>query len=117
MSDVTRILSDIEQGDPDAAEKLLPLVGQDYWLLHGPYFKKITVQMENGRRFVIQGREAAHKDRFYIQSADLSGKPLNRAWLRHQEIRDGATLSFSMGTTPTDWAKSSDLPPSLSLQN
>ena len=26
MSDVTRILSDIEQGDPQAAEKLLPLV-------------------------------------------------------------------------------------------
>src|SRR5215475_11276690 len=26
MSDVTRILSDIEQGDPDAAEQLLPLV-------------------------------------------------------------------------------------------
>src|SRR5262245_30006697 len=26
MSDVTRILSAIEQGDPDAAEKLLPLV-------------------------------------------------------------------------------------------
>ena len=26
MSNVTRILSDIEQGDPDAAEQLLPLV-------------------------------------------------------------------------------------------
>jgi DNA-directed RNA polymerase specialized sigma24 family protein len=26
MSDVTRILSQIEQGDPQAAEKLLPLV-------------------------------------------------------------------------------------------
>jgi hypothetical protein len=26
MSDVTRILSAIEQGDPQAAEKLLPLV-------------------------------------------------------------------------------------------
>jgi len=26
MSDVTRILSQIEQGDPRAAEKLLPLV-------------------------------------------------------------------------------------------
>jgi DNA-binding GntR family transcriptional regulator len=26
MADVTRILSEIEQGDPDAAEQLLPLV-------------------------------------------------------------------------------------------
>lgn len=29
MSDVTRILSDIEQGDPDAAERLLPLVYEE----------------------------------------------------------------------------------------
>jgi len=29
MSDVTRILSQIEQGDPQAAEKLLPLVYDD----------------------------------------------------------------------------------------
>jgi len=29
MSDVTRILSAIEQGDPSAAEKLLPLVYEE----------------------------------------------------------------------------------------
>ena len=29
MSDVTRILSQIEQGDPQAAEKLLPLVYEE----------------------------------------------------------------------------------------
>jgi RNA polymerase sigma factor (TIGR02999 family) len=29
MSDVTRILSQIEQGDPQATEKLLPLVYED----------------------------------------------------------------------------------------
>jgi hypothetical protein len=29
MGDVTRILADIEQGDPRAAEKLLPLVYDD----------------------------------------------------------------------------------------
>ena len=29
MADVTRILSDIEQGDPDAAEQLLPLVYEE----------------------------------------------------------------------------------------
>jgi ECF sigma factor len=29
MSDVTRILSQIEQGDPHAAEKLLPLVYEE----------------------------------------------------------------------------------------
>jgi len=29
MSDVTRILSEIEQGDPSAAEQLLPLVYEE----------------------------------------------------------------------------------------
>ncbi len=33
MSDVARILSQIEQGDPQAAEKLLPLVYDELWKL------------------------------------------------------------------------------------
>jgi ECF sigma factor len=35
MSDVTRILSQIEQGDPQAAEKLLPLVYDELLRLGG----------------------------------------------------------------------------------
>src|SRR3954464_3791044 len=35
MSDVTRILSQIEQGDPQAAEKLLPLVYNELRRLAG----------------------------------------------------------------------------------
>jgi hypothetical protein len=39
MSDVTRILSAIEQGDPHAAEELLPLV---YDELRKPAAQKLT---------------------------------------------------------------------------
>ena len=33
MTDVTRILSDIEQGDTQASEQLLPLVYDELWKL------------------------------------------------------------------------------------
>ena len=36
MSDVTRILSAIEQGDPHAAEQLLPLVYDELLQTRGP---------------------------------------------------------------------------------
>jgi hypothetical protein len=53
MSDVTRILSAIEQGDPRAAEQLLPLVyeadlGRRLHLLGPPHGQFLTVC--SGRR-------------------------------------------------------------------
>jgi predicted alpha-1,2-mannosidase len=49
----------------------------------------------------------------YIQSATLNGKPLNRAWLRHEEIIAGGTLHLVMGPQPnTDWGRAQeDRPP------
>ena len=40
MTDITRILSAIEQGDPSAAEKLLPLVYDELKRLAGSYMRR-----------------------------------------------------------------------------
>ena len=40
MSEVTRILSAIEQGDPHAAEQLLPLVYDELRALASSYFRR-----------------------------------------------------------------------------
>jgi predicted alpha-1,2-mannosidase len=49
----------------------------------------------------------------YIESATLNGKPLKRAWLRHEEIVAGGTLRFVMGPKPNaDWGRApEDRPP------
>ncbi|MFN3562503.1 MAG: glycoside hydrolase domain-containing protein, partial [Chloroherpetonaceae bacterium] len=46
----------------------------------------------------------------YVKSLKLNGMPIERAWLRHSEIANGATLDFEMTDMPTDWG-SRELPP------
>ena len=42
----------------------------------------------------------------YIGSATLDGKPLDRAYLRHDEILAGGELRFTMQARPnTAWAR------------
>ena len=94
-----------------AALGFFPNAGQDLYLLNGPLFAKATLRMENGKAVVIEGVNASPEN-VYVQSATLNGKPLERAWLRHGEIRDGAALRFVMGPTASAWGTKS-LPPSL----
>ena len=90
-----------------------PNAGQDLYLLNGPLFAKATLRMENGKAITVEGVNASQEN-VYVQSATLNGKPLERAWLRHSEIKDGATLCFVMGPKASEWGTKS-LPPSLPL--
>jgi putative alpha-1,2-mannosidase len=35
-----------------------------------------------------------------VQSVALNGKPLDRLWVRHADLVNGATLTFTMGDRP-----------------
>ncbi len=39
----------------------------------------------------------------YILSATLNGRPLDRAWVLHEEIRSGGQLRLVLGDKPGDW--------------
>jgi len=90
---------------------LFPNAGQDVYLLNGPLYPKMTVTMENGKQIVVEGINASSVN-VYVQSATLNGKPLDQAWLRHSDIKNGAGLKFIMGPQPSDWGKAA-IPPSL----
>jgi hypothetical protein len=49
----------------------------------------------------------------YVQSVTLNGVDLPNAWFRHDQIKDGATLVFTMGSAPTNWGRAVP-PPSMS---
>ena len=93
-----------------AALGFFPNAGQDLYLLNGPLFAKAVLRMENGKALVVEGVDAS-SEHPYVQSATLNGAPLNRAWLRHGEIKDGSTLKFVMGSKPSEWGRG-EPPPS-----
>jgi predicted alpha-1,2-mannosidase len=89
-----------------------PNAGQDVYLIGSPAFARSVVRMENGREVVIVAHGVS-RENIYIQSATLNGQPLNRAWFRHAEIHQGATIEFEMGPKPSAWGTSTP-PPSAS---
>ena len=46
----------------------------------------------------------------YVVAATLNGKPLDRAWLSHDEIVEGGTLELKMAAQPGNWATGGVLP-------
>ncbi|MGV8095228.1 MAG: GH92 family glycosyl hydrolase [Mangrovibacterium sp.] len=92
-----------------AAMGFFPNAGQDLYLISGPVFPKIVLTRENGKQIVIEAENASPGNR-YVQSAMLNGQPLNRAWIKHEEIANGALLQFKMGDKPSKWGIK-DLPP------
>lgn len=91
-----------------------PNAGQDVYLIGTPSFSKVAIRMGAGRVFTVVAKnlDAEHRNR-YVQSATLNGRAPDRAWFRHTEIKDGATLVLNMGDAPSKWGTGNP-PPSLS---
>jgi putative alpha-1,2-mannosidase len=83
--------------------------GTDEYVLGSPVFKKITLTLENGRRFVIEAAGNS-KTNVYIHSATLNGQTYTHNWITYGDISRGGTLHFEMtaqpnrerGTAPAD---------------
>ena len=85
------------------------------YVLGAPLVDSATIDLGAGKTFVIQanGLSDAYQ---YVKGVTLNGKPLDRCWIRHDEIAAGGTLTFSMALEPNrSWATSPEAaPPSMS---
>lgn len=73
--------------------------GTDEYVIGSPLFKKATITLENGNKFVIEAPENS-KENLYIQSATLNGRLLDKNFIRYNDISDGGVLKFEMGSQP-----------------
>ncbi len=70
--------------------------GSGQYVIGRPFTDRTTLNLPNGRRFVISTAGLADANR-YIQSVTLNGRPLDRTWIGHDEITAGGELHFVMG--------------------
>ncbi|GAB2686374.1 GH92 family glycosyl hydrolase [Mucilaginibacter koreensis] len=89
--------------------------GTDQYVIGSPVFNKMTISLENGKKFIIEA-EHNNKQNVYIQSATLNGKPFTHHWITYADIMKGGTLHFVMGNKPalTRGLTAEDRPFSLS---
>lgn len=72
-----------------------PIAGQDYYYLHGPSYKKITLQLPGKKNLTISAPDAS-EDFKYIKSVKLNGKVLKEYKISHADLMAGGTLEFEM---------------------
>ena len=89
--------------------------GTDEYVLGSPKFRKATITMEDGKKFVIEAKGNS-KDNVYIQNATLNGKRHTRNYIHYSDIVNGGVLELQMCNQPekTRGTAKEDRPFSLS---
>jgi predicted alpha-1,2-mannosidase len=92
--------------------------GTGEYVFGTPLFKKITLNLTDGKKFVIQA-PANSSDNYYINSARLNSTPYSKTYIEHQSIMNGGLLEFNMTNSPGKIliTNEKDLPYSFSKEN
>ncbi|MET4082237.1 putative alpha-1,2-mannosidase [Pedobacter sp. UYP30] len=73
--------------------------GTDQYVFGSPKFKKTTIRLENGKKFIINA-PANSAENVYIKSAKLNGKDYTHNFITYKELANGGTLSLEMDNKP-----------------
>jgi putative alpha-1,2-mannosidase len=73
--------------------------GQPEYALGSPLFDKVTLNLDNGKQFIIQANNNLPEN-VYINEAHLNGKTYSRNYVKHEDIRKGGKLIFDMSRDP-----------------
>ncbi len=78
-----------------------------------PLFTDVQLTLPDGKTFRIVAKGCSDTNK-YIQSAKLNGKPLDKPWFSHDDLKKGGTLVLEMGSRPNkSWGAAADsVPPS-----
>jgi predicted alpha-1,2-mannosidase len=87
------------------------------YVLGAPLFKKVTLNLENGKNVVINAAANSDENR-YVKSLQFNGKAYSKNWISHTELQKGAVLNFSMSAEPNKQRGSNeaDFPYSFSTE-
>ncbi|MDD5284163.1 MAG: glycoside hydrolase family 92 protein, partial [Bacteroidales bacterium] len=83
-----------------SAMGLYPLCpGTDQYVLGAPYFKKMTVHLENKKILTIEA-PLLNPANIYVREVRWNGKLWDKAYITHQELAQGGKLEFHMSSRP-----------------
>ncbi|MDQ8054468.1 MAG: GH92 family glycosyl hydrolase [Pedobacter sp.] len=71
----------------------------DQYVIGAPLFKKVTVNLENGKTITINAANNSPANR-YINVFKVNGAAYEKNWLSHSALQKGAVLDFNMSATP-----------------
>nr|WP_282456627.1 GH92 family glycosyl hydrolase [Chitinophaga sedimenti] len=71
----------------------------DQYVLGAPLFKKATLHLENGKKFVISAPANSEENR-YVKAVQVNGKAWDKTWISHTTLMAGGTVNINMTAAP-----------------
>lgn len=69
------------------------------YVLGAPLFKKVTLQLENGKQFIINAPDNSEINR-YVEELEWDNKNYSNNYINHFDILEGGELNFDMTSSP-----------------
>jgi hypothetical protein len=96
--------------------------GNGEYVLGTPLFDEVTINLENGKKFVIRKQQTANgkkENNSYVTATKLNGKTSTKSYLLHTDVMKGGVLEFTMDKQPSKtWGTNlTDLPNSKISDN
>ena len=86
--------------------------GSDTVLLNGPGFPHESITLASGRTVTVNA-PGASPTQFYVHSLAIDGRPDSRLSIPLSALARGATMDWTLGTSPSSWGSApQDAPPS-----
>ncbi|WP_290796018.1 GH92 family glycosyl hydrolase [Flavihumibacter sp. UBA7668] len=90
--------------------------GTDQYVIGSPLFKKMSIQLENGKQLQIQAASNSKK-KIYVDAIKLNGKPVMKNWFSHFDLLQGGRIDFTMSEMPNKLRGTTDAAVPFSLSN
>jgi putative alpha-1,2-mannosidase len=88
------------------------ITGVGGFVIGSPLFTSVTLGLSGGHALQINA-PGASVSQPYVQSLKFNGNPTTSLWLPWSAVKNGATLDFTLGGSPSNWGGSpQDAPPS-----
>lgn len=71
----------------------------DQYVLGAPLFKKATLHLQNGKKFIIKTTDSDVMNR-YVRSVQLNGKAYHKNWISYNELQKGGSMKVKMSAAP-----------------
>jgi predicted alpha-1,2-mannosidase len=85
--------------------------GSDTLLLDSPGFPHASISLPNGHTITINAPGASPTE-YYVSSLKINGKSDSKLYTPYSALSHGATLDWTLGTSPTTWGSTpQDAPP------
>jgi predicted alpha-1,2-mannosidase len=90
---------------------LYPVATQPVYLILSPWFAEYEMKVGTQGETLKVTAHGLSDASYYVQSLKVNGKTWNKSWIDHDQIANGGTLEFFLGSKATSW-DSEEVPPS-----